>query len=112
MSNNSVTLQGWLTLRQDRLRRERTNGKEYLVMDAEVDTDKPYLGGRHPVVLEGRPAELALALLEAQQAKRLRVQATVRGKLLTIWQRHTPRTVVVARYVDFQPNGGGSGAEA
>jgi len=112
MSNNSVTLQGWLILRRDRWHVERVNGKDFPALDAEIDTDKPYLGGRHPVVLEGRPAELALALLEAQQVNRLRVQATVRGKLLTIWQQSTPRTVVVARYVDFMPNGSGSGAEA
>ncbi|HFC08239.1 MAG TPA: hypothetical protein ENJ54_00050 [Chloroflexi bacterium] len=101
MSNNTVSLQGWLTLRRDHVREARVNGTVSLVVDADMTTGKPYLGERHAVVLEGRQAEMALALLEAYRAETLTVQANVRGTLRTFWERGKPCAAVAVRYVEF-----------
>ena len=93
MSNNSVVLQGWLLLQQAGVTPEG-------LIHAHLDTDKPYLGGRHPVVLEGGAAKRARQLLDVV-GPHLAIQAVVHGRLVTMWRNNEPRSAVVARYVDF-----------
>jgi hypothetical protein len=54
MSNNIVFLVGWLEIEEVRtvaLGRDQSNPTP--LIHAWVYTDKPYLGGKHPVVLTG-----------------------------------------------------------
>ncbi len=94
MSNNVVVLQGWLEIRNVF---ERVDGR--LALRTHVDTGKPYLGGRHLVVLMGRGAELARAYFEAYGP--CRIQVVLHGKLVTLWEGGQPSTHVAVRHVSF-----------
>jgi hypothetical protein len=61
MSNNVVILSGWLQIERVQavdLGQEGTRATP--VIHAWVYTDKPYLGGKHPVLLSGEAAQAAL----------------------------------------------------
>jgi len=98
MSNNLVILQGWMLLKASNLRTETVDGQQMAYLRAVLDTDTPVVGGRHTVVLVGEALEKARALL-ALHGGEVRVQAAVKGKLLTF----RGRSIVQTDDVTFVP---------
>ena len=83
MSNNLVILQGWLHLCRRDLVSERLDGQDVAYLRGRIDTDKVALGGRHHVVLVGEALEKASRMFAMSGGDCLRVQAVVKGRLVT-----------------------------
>ncbi|RME58369.1 hypothetical protein D6779_06570 [Candidatus Parcubacteria bacterium] len=94
MFNNEVRLIGWLEI-TDILQQEQ--GADVLpVLRGYVYTDKAYLGGKHPVLLKGKPASIVIEA--ARHAGDDTVQVFVIGRLRSPTTPHGS-SCVVAHYV-------------
>jgi len=94
MSNNECRLIGWLeitTIQQE----QDADGNWIPVLLGYVHTDREFFGGKHPVIIKGRPASLVLEV--AQQVDEP-VQVFVMGKLRSP-TANDGRSHVVVRYV-------------
>lgn len=83
MSNNVVILNGWLEI--DRispvpLKGQQTEGP---LIHAWLYTDKPYLGGRHPLLLIDQPASITLDWARKAEAGASLPRVVVTGKLVS-----------------------------
>ena len=83
MSNNVVILNGWLEI--DRispvpLKGQQTEGP---LIHAWLYTDKPYLGGRHPLLLIDQPASILLDWARKSEAGAGLPRVVVTGKLVS-----------------------------
>ena len=84
MSNNIVVLSGWLQIERVQavdLGQEGTRATP--VIHAWVYTDKPYLGGKHPVLLSGEAARSALEWARDWPPNTPLPQVIAEGKLVS-----------------------------
>ena len=98
MSNNIVFLVGWLEIEEVRtvsLGRDQSNPAP--LIHAWVYTGKPYLGGKHPVVLTGEPAQAVLEWAREWPPNTPLPQVVVQGQLVS----HDGRSRVNVRKVSF-----------
>ena len=98
MSNNIVFLVGWLEIEDVRtvaLGRDQSNPAP--LIHAWIYTDKPYLGGKHPVVLTGEPAQDVLDWARDWPPNTPLPQVVVQGQLVS----YDGRSRVNARKVSF-----------
>jgi hypothetical protein len=93
MSNNIVFLSGWLEI--GKVEPVFIDGQQKAVIHAWVYTDKPYCGGRHPVLLEGKPAEVLLEWAKEHPRLRALPQVVVQGQLLSTGES----TNVLTRFI-------------
>ncbi|MBT3391359.1 MAG: hypothetical protein HN413_13235 [Chloroflexi bacterium] len=67
-------LVGWLEICA--VRNQPSDKKSQVtVIEGFINTDKAYFGGRHPVIIKGKPTEVILAAANGHQTKRLRLFA-------------------------------------
>jgi len=78
MSNNIVWLQGYFEV--DRVETVEVGRKQQPVIHAWLYTAKSWEGGRHPLLITGRPAEI---VLEMSQKAAESPEVLVNGKLLS-----------------------------
>ena len=97
MSNNVVFLVGWLQV--DRLETVSLNGGNpgEVVIHASLYTDKPYFGGKHPLLLSGQPAAITLDWARQSDPRSGLPQVIVQGQLVS----RQETTVVLVKFVRF-----------
>lgn len=98
MSNNIVHLSGWLEV--DCVPTEnplKTNRSEDLILHAWLYTDKPYFGGRHPIVIAGQPALITLQWARESDPRAGLPQVVLQGKLIS----RGDSSLVLAKVIHF-----------
>ena len=83
MSNNVVILNGWLEIERISpvpLKGQQTEGP---LIHAWLYTDKPYLGGRHPLLLIDQPASIVLDWARKSESGAGLPRVVVTGKLVS-----------------------------
>jgi len=103
MSNNECSLIGWLEI-SDKQQTQDSEGKTIPVLLGYIHTDREYFGGKHPIVMKGRPADI---VIEAAQHYSEPVQIFIVGKLRSRFQDKYGHVVV--HYVRVL-GAGGAGA--
>jgi hypothetical protein len=93
MSNNIVFLSGWLEV--EGVEPISIAGQGQTVIRAWVYTDKPHYGGKHPVLLEGKPAEVLLEWAKDHPRMKTLPQVVVQGQLRSSGEN----TCVLARFI-------------
>jgi len=84
MSNNIVVLSGWLQIeRVQAVDLGQEGAHSTLVSHAWVYTDKPYLGGKHPVLISGAAAQSALEWARDWPPNTPLPQVIAEGKLVS-----------------------------
>ena len=84
MSNNIVVLSGWLQIeRVQAVDLGQEGARAAPVIYAWVYTDKPYLGGKHPVLLSGAAAQSALEWARDWPPNTPLPQVIAEGKLVS-----------------------------
>jgi len=96
MSNNIVHLSGWLEVGcvPAPIKTGRT---EEIVLQAWLYTDKPYLGGRHPVLITGQPALITLQWARECDPGAGLPQVVLQGKLVS----RNDSSLVLAKVIHF-----------
>ena len=84
MTNNVVVLSGWLEIeRYEEVDVGQGGARSLPVIHAWVYTDKPYLGGKHPVLLIGEAAQTAMAWARDWPANTSLPQVVAQGQVVT-----------------------------
>ncbi|MFM8320221.1 MAG: hypothetical protein ACKOC5_04825 [Chloroflexota bacterium] len=98
MSNNIVFLVGWLEIENvQTVTLGRDQSTPTTLIHAWVYTDKPYLGGKHPIVFTGEPAQTAMEWAREWPPHTPLPQVVVQGQLVT----HNGQSRVNVRKVSF-----------
>jgi len=98
MSNNIVHLSGWLEVDCVPAAIPLKAGRaEELVLNAWLYTDKPYLGGRHPVLITGQPALITLQWARESDPRAGLPQVVLQGKLIS----RNESSLVLAKVIHF-----------
>jgi hypothetical protein len=97
LSNNVVFLAGWLQV--ERIETIPLNGScsGELAIHASLYTDKAYLGGKHPLLLSGQPAQIALDWARQSDPKSGLPQVIVQGQLIS----RQESTLVHVKFIRF-----------
>ena len=95
MSNNLVILDGWLFVRRAQITNFNLADSPELIIEAQMLTDKPYLGGKHPITLRGKPAQIVQMLCQFSEEEIFTTRALVEGRLLS----HGMQSRVDVRYI-------------
>jgi len=97
MSNNIVHLSGWLEINQIPPMPSNANQFEVPVILAWLYTDKPYIGGKHQVLIIGKPATITLQWARESNPKAGLPQVVVQGKLVS----HEGSSTVLVKVIHF-----------
>jgi len=97
MSNNIVHLSGWLEIYQIPPIPVKRGQFESPVIQAWLYTDKPYIGGRHPVLIIGQPAHITLQWAKESDPQAGLPQVVVQGKLVS----HESSSTVLVKVIHF-----------
>jgi len=102
MFNNEIRLIGWLEITA--IQQEQDSDGQWIpVLQGYIHTDKAYFGGRHPVLMKGKPASI---VIEAAQQVNNVVQVFIIGRLRSPTSEDG-RSYVIVHYVRIL----GEGAE-
>lgn len=99
MSNNIVHLSGWLEVDCVPAANHplKANRSEDLILHAWLYTDKPYFGGRHPIIITGQPALITLEWARESDPKAGLPQVVLQGKLIS----RGDSSIVLAKVIHF-----------
>jgi hypothetical protein len=97
MSNNVVHLSGWLEINQIPPMPFKRGQLEGPVISAWLYTDKPYFGGRHPVLIIGQPATITLQWARESDPQAGLPQVVIQGKLVS----HEGSSSVLTKVIHF-----------
>lgn len=98
MSNNIVHLSGWLEIDCASVANPLKNTRpEDLILPAWLYTDKPYFGGRHPVLITGQPALITLQWARESDPRAGLPQVVLQGKLVS----RDGSSLVLAKVIHF-----------
>ena len=92
MSTNTCSLIGWLEINQATT--QEIDGHETPVLHGFIHTDKTYYGGKHPITLVGKQAQILIDA--ARQHLGQRIQISLRGPLRSM----DDSSRVIGKYVD------------
>ena len=96
MSNNVVFLVGWLQVERVEMLAVDTQTPQP-VIHAWVFTDRPYFGGKHPVLISGQAALHTLEWARQSDPQAGLPQVVVQGQLVS----HQETSSVLARFIRF-----------
>jgi hypothetical protein len=97
MSNNVVHLSGWLEINKIPALPVKRGQPEQPVIQAWLYTDKPYFGGRHPVLIIGQPAQITLQWARESNPQAGLPQVVIHGKLVS----HEGSSTVLVKVIHF-----------
>jgi hypothetical protein len=97
MSNNVVHLSGWLEINHIPPMPPRRGQIDGPVIHASLYTDKPYFGGRHPVLIIGQPAQITLQWARESDPQAGLPQVVIQGKLVS----HEGSSTVLVKVIHF-----------